>query len=55
VNRETVNKYKSIGRSYGCLAVSEEISEKLINLIKGGTIIVSYYPDPLWLKKSEFL
>ena len=55
VDAKMAAQFQQVGRSHGCLAVSHEISKKLINLIKGGTIVVSYYPDPLWLKKSAFL
>jgi hypothetical protein len=50
-----LKKDQTIGRSNGCLVVSPAISENLINRIKDGTIIVSYFPDPVWLKKSTFL
>ena len=50
-----LKKNQVIGRSNGCLVINPAISENLINRIKDGTIIVSYFPDPVWLKKSRFL
>jgi hypothetical protein len=44
-----------LGRSWGCMAVSQETIKPLINTIKGKTLVVAYYPDQQWLKKSSFL
>lgn len=43
------------GRSWGCPAVPMVESKESINLIKGGSIIVIYYPDSKWLLTSRFL
>lgn len=44
-----------IGRSWGCPAVREGIARELIDTIRGGSVIFSYYPDQTWLKSSRFL
>lgn len=44
-----------IGRSWGCPAVRTEISRRLIDTVKGGSPIFSYYPDPRWLQSSAYL
>lgn len=44
-----------IGRSWGCPAVRKEVAEKLINTLKGGSAIFSYYPDTQYLQASRFL
>lgn len=44
-----------IGRSWGCPAVREGIARELIDRIRGGSVIFSYYPDETWLKSSRFL
>jgi hypothetical protein len=44
-----------IGRSWGCPAVRNEIARPLIETIRGGGAIFSYYPDGDWLSTSAFL
>jgi len=44
-----------LGRSLGCPAVSVDIHEKVIQTIKGGSAMFIYYPDPVFLEKSEIL
>ena len=48
-------KRKSVGRSWGCLAMDPKVSRKVIDTVKDGTLVVSWYPDPEWQKKSEYL
>lgn len=43
------------GKSFGCLAISTKVANRLINTIKGGTIIVDYFPSSRWLYHSRFL
>ncbi|MDR3478090.1 MAG: murein L,D-transpeptidase catalytic domain family protein [Gammaproteobacteria bacterium] len=50
-----IKRYGQIGRSWGCPAVSPDTANSLINTIKNNTLVVAYYPDQLWLKKSTFL
>lgn len=50
-----VKTYKSLGRSWGCPAVSQVIAKPLINTIKEGTLVFSYYPEKNWLKHSSYL
>jgi hypothetical protein len=49
------SRYGRIGRSWGCPAVSANVSGRLINLIKDGSVIFAYYPDQRWLSHSSFL
>lgn len=44
-----------IGRSWGCPALREAVARQVIDTIRGGGVIFSYYPDPEWLKASRFL
>jgi hypothetical protein len=44
-----------IGRSWGCPALREAVARKVIDTIRGGGVIFSYYPDQTWLKTSRFL
>jgi hypothetical protein len=48
-------KYGGLGRSWGCLAVSDKLAHPIINTIKDKTLIFVYYPDRKWLNKSAFL
>jgi hypothetical protein len=44
-----------IGRSYGCPAVRNAIARPLIDTLKGGQYVFSYYPDSHWLNTSPYL
>jgi len=44
-----------IGRSLGCPAVRPAIAHKLIDSMKDGQLLFSYYPDRRWLKSSAFI
>ncbi|HEY4223344.1 MAG TPA: murein L,D-transpeptidase catalytic domain family protein [Myxococcota bacterium] len=44
-----------LGRSNGCLAVAQSRSASIIDVVKEGTLIFSYYPDADWLASSPFL
>jgi hypothetical protein len=55
VTQQFVRRYRRVGRSWGCFAVSPRIIYRLINTIKGGTLVFAYYPDKRWLSHSRFL
>jgi hypothetical protein len=42
-----------IGRSWGCPAVRPEISRQLIQTLKGGSLVLAYYPDRTWFQSSK--
>jgi hypothetical protein len=44
-----------IGRSWGCPALREAIARDVIDTVRGGGVIFSYYPDEKWLSASRFL
>jgi hypothetical protein len=44
-----------LGRSWGCPALREAVAQEVIDTIRGGGVIFSYYPDPAWLETSRFL
>jgi hypothetical protein len=44
-----------IGRSWGCPALREAVARPVIDTIRGGGVVFSYYPDSNWLKNSRFL
>lgn len=44
-----------LGRSWGCPALREAVARRIIDTIRGGGVIFSYYPDSDWLQRSRFL
>ena len=44
-----------IGRSWGCPAVRTAVAHRLIDALKGGQYVFSYYPNPRWLGASRNL
>jgi hypothetical protein len=44
-----------IGRSLGCPAVRPAIAHKLIDSMKDGQLLFSYYPDQRWLQSSSYI
>jgi hypothetical protein len=44
-----------LGRSWGCPALNEAIARNVIDTVKGGSLVFSYYPDKNWLQTSKYL
>lgn len=44
-----------IGRSQGCPAVRPQVARQVIDKLKGGQFMFSWYPDQRWLKSSAYL
>ena len=44
-----------LGRSWGCPALREAVARRVIDTVRDGGVIFSYYPDPVWLTTSKFL
>jgi L,D-transpeptidase catalytic domain len=44
-----------LGRSWGCPALREAVARNVIDTVRGGGVIFSYYPDEKWLSSSRFL
>jgi hypothetical protein len=44
-----------IGRSWGCPALRTAVASTIIDRIRGGGVVFSYYPDQDWLTQSRFL
>jgi hypothetical protein len=55
VNMQMANQKGRLGRSWGCPAVRPEIARQVIDSLKNGQMIFSYYPDSNWLAKSPFI
>lgn len=43
-----------LGRSQGCPALDPRVAGEVIEDIKNGTLIYSYYPDPDYMRRSEY-
>jgi hypothetical protein len=55
VNAALSSSQGRIGRSWGCPALREAVARDVIDTIRGGGVIFSYYPDDTWLNQSRFL
>src|SRR5262249_25053193 len=55
VDADVAAKLGRLGRSWGCPALREAIARQVIDTIRGGGVIFSYYPDSAWLTESRFL
>ena len=55
VDAEHASRYGRLGRSWGCPALRQGIARNVIDTIRGGGVVFSYYPDDTWLKTSRFL
>ena len=55
VSRAFAQDHGRMGLSWGCFALSHKVESAVVNLIRKGTVLVGYYPDPKWLHSSAFL
>ena len=55
VNLDRAKKQGRLGRSWGCPAVRPEVAKQVIDSLKNGQMIFSYYPDSNWLARSPFI
>lgn len=55
VNPDLAHKQGRLGRSWGCPALRSGIARQVIDTLKGGQFIFSYYPDQRWLASSRYL
>jgi hypothetical protein len=55
VNSTISKSLGRLGRSHGCPAVRDAVARELIDRVKGGSLVFSYYPDAEWLKHSKYL
>lgn len=55
VNAEVAKANGRLGRSWGCPALREAIARQVIDTVRGGGVIFSYYPDQTWLNTSKYL
>ena len=55
VNESLARTQGRLGRSWGCPALREAVARDVIDTIRDGNLVFSYYPDPNWLNSSKFL
>lgn len=55
VNPSQAKQKGRLGRSWGCPAVRPEVAQAVIDSLKNGQMIFSYYPDNNWLTRSPFI
>lgn len=55
VSDDFIRTHNRLGRSWGCPAVSVEVSNAVINYTKGGTAFFIYYPSEKYLTTSYWL
>ncbi len=55
VDASMVQKVGRLGRSQGCPAVRAQVAQEIIDTLKGGQFVFSYYPDNKWLHESRIL
>ncbi len=49
-----IKKAGMAGRSWGCPSVAATMAKPIINTIKDGSVVFSYYPDNQYLRHSQF-
>jgi hypothetical protein len=55
VSADFIEAQGRLGRSWGCPALSDSVARDVIDTVKGGSLVFSYYPDQEWLSSSRFL
>src|SRR5690606_17297404 len=55
VNPAWIETQGRIGRSQGCPAVRPEVARMVVDSLKGGQFMFSWYPDQAWLQSSAYL
>jgi hypothetical protein len=50
-----LKQYGRLGRSFGCPALPPHLNADIINCIKEGSVLFSYYPDEVYLSNSPVL
>ena len=55
VNPENGRRMGRLGRSWGCPALRSAVAKPIIDVLKNGQFVFSYYPDQDWLTRSALL
>lgn len=54
VSHHFAKKYNRVGNTYGCFGLNQKLAPQIISKIQGGTVMVAYYPNNLWLDLSPY-
>lgn len=52
VNADSGRQMGRLGRSWGCPALRNAVAKPIIDVMKNGQFVFSYYPDQAWLARS---
>jgi len=55
VSQDFIQRVGRLGRSWGCPALRRVVASRVIDTIKGGSVVFGYYPDRSWIGSSPFL
>lgn len=55
VTEDFIEEHGRAGRSWGCPALNPEVTRRIIDRIKGGSLVFGYYTDATWLQESKYL
>jgi hypothetical protein len=55
VNADAGHHMGRLGRSWGCPALRQAVAKPVIDTLKDGQFVFSYYPDQHWLTRSALL
>jgi hypothetical protein len=55
VTDQWIKRYGRLGRSQGCPALPPDVNREVINTIRNGTAVFTYYPEPEYLGASKYL
>lgn len=55
VSNDWIQQHGRIGRSHGCPAVRPEVASMVVDSLKEGQFMFSWYPDDHWLATSELI
>lgn len=55
VSKQFITRENRLGRSWGCPAVSRKVAGKVVDMIKDGSCLFLYYPQPQYLVHSVWL
>ena len=55
VSEDTAQSLGRLGRSWGCPALRPAVAHDVIDRLKEGSVVFSYYPDSSWMQQSPFL
>lgn len=53
-SNDFLRKTGTLGRSWGCPAIDEELNAEVIELLEGGSVLFAFYPDHRWLASAEY-